>query len=583
MNIEKSTKRFINLKERINSIPLTKKVVVLIVIGIIIPLLLLNGTYLYWTRKYILNKTINVSEVYMQQIASNLENHISTYKDMANIRYLDEKLRRYLTYDYELDTKEGVRKYIEAYEYIKNILKEIRIIRDEIPKVTLYVEPSMFPKENDYVQYLDKKCEEREWYRKLKASQADMVMVSEYDYTSQKECLYVASSLRLKNVSDAHNIILLQIDQTRLWENISPKYYKGDLYIYGYDGDILLSNNNDQEATELKKYMKPRNRDESANTIDVSMTEDKALIIVDTVSEQFGMINIIPKEEYMESIDYKILILQSIIFITSVFVVGMIWITIKMFVKGLQDITGIIEKIDAKDLDVHIENKRKDEIGSIINCIIDMSRRIQNLIEKGYKRDLKLKQSELDILQEQLNPHFLYNTLSSLQALILKENKMESMRLIKELSEFYRLCLNKGQSTIGIQDELRLIQAYINIQNIRFHNTIWYEYDMQCEGDEFRLPKLLLQPFIENSIQHGKEGPESVLNIHIKIEKLQEEKYLIQIEDDGIGIGQYYEGYGLKNVRQRMQLYFEESDLKLERMMPRGTRVVLYISKIEGE
>lgn len=192
-------------------------------------------------------------------------------------------------------------------------------------------------------------------------------------------------------------------------------------------------------------------------------------------------------------------------------------------------------------------------------------------------------------MQEQINPHFLYNALSVISAMALRERGMQTVKSVKYLADFYRISLNKGKQILSIQEEVELLKNYMKIQKLRFGSSIQVEYDIKKELLTLKTIKLLLQPLVENSIHHGRKSDEEVLMIRVRVQ-LDGERVCFSVEDNGVGIEQdkleklrsqlekFEEGYGLKNVHNRVRLtYGEEYGVKIESVFGKGTRVLVYI------
>ncbi|QTH40596.1 sensor histidine kinase [Cohnella sp. LGH] len=228
-----------------------------------------------------------------------------------------------------------------------------------------------------------------------------------------------------------------------------------------------------------------------------------------------------------------------------------------------------------------------DEIGQLGMKFNHMLGKISDLIEEKYNLGKSVKGAELKALQAQINPHFLYNTLECIRWMT-KENKSEEInRLLYLLAKFYRLSLSKGEEVISLRDELEHIKAYVEIQNIRFDDSIQLEIDVPEELLELNLIKLVLQPIVENSILHGiLEKENGTGRIQVKAE-CQGEELELSVTDDGPGIEEEVlknilnsdkrsrnSGYGIKNVNERIKLYYgSEYGLEYRSVYGEGTTV----------
>ncbi|WP_337098532.1 cache domain-containing sensor histidine kinase [Paenibacillus sp. YIM B09110] len=220
----------------------------------------------------------------------------------------------------------------------------------------------------------------------------------------------------------------------------------------------------------------------------------------------------------------------------------------------------------------------EDEVGVIGNTFRRIAVEYDELNEKLVHSELKEKEAELRVLQSQIKPHFLYNTLDSMYWLAYLEKNYKVADMAVSLSESFKLSLNKGKETMPIYNELKHIQHYLKIQNIRFTDRFSYIEDVDDAILAMEMLKLLLQPLVENSIYHGLER--KIGKGTIKLTGRKEGHYVVFIiEDDGIGmkdISQVENGFGLKNVRERLQLYYgPDSSMEIWSQKDVGTKVTL--------
>lgn len=213
-----------------------------------------------------------------------------------------------------------------------------------------------------------------------------------------------------------------------------------------------------------------------------------------------------------------------------------------------------------------------DEIGDLIDTYNFMTSEIQNFMEKEVKAADDLRISEFKALQSQINPHFLYNTLDMISWLAKSGKGEDVSRAVQALSKFYKLTLGKGNVTVSIRDELTHVSLYVQLQNMRYKDKIHFFIDVPDDMLDYEIPKLVLQPIVENSIQHGIFGKESKEG-NIVITGWSEGRTLVFIiSDDGVGIpaakldailmgnGESRTGsnIGIYNTHQRLKLFYGE-------------------------
>lgn len=214
---------------------------------------------------------------------------------------------------------------------------------------------------------------------------------------------------------------------------------------------------------------------------------------------------------------------------------------------------------------------RKDEVGQVIDSFEHLMQRVEYLMNEVYRKEIQNKSMELELLHSQIKPHFLYNTLSSIASLARRYHDEKLMNMITSLSDLYRISLSRGRDVITVEKEIEMTKSYLYIMENRFEDLIHVDFKVQKDTLNGLVPKILLQPFVENSINHAIR-PDAVLNIIIDIRRMGD-TLVFQIYDDGLGMeeAQVQEllhgmpddagddhGYGIPNVHRRIRMYMGE-------------------------
>ena len=230
------------------------------------------------------------------------------------------------------------------------------------------------------------------------------------------------------------------------------------------------------------------------------------------------------------------------------------------------------------------------EIVELDNSFIALIDRIDDLTKKLIFEKEEQRKSELLALQNQINPHFLYNTLDSILALIEEKENDKAEEMIVALSRFFRISISKGKNIIPLRKEIEHAKNYLLIQKLRFGDAFDYSFDVSEDILDMDIVKLVLQPIIENSINHGlKEGEVGL----IKVKGYKNNGYVyLSISDNGYGMIEETrlalenslkdesssKGVGLKNVYMRLRVYYgNKADMKIESALDIGTTITLII------
>jgi two-component system sensor histidine kinase YesM len=231
-----------------------------------------------------------------------------------------------------------------------------------------------------------------------------------------------------------------------------------------------------------------------------------------------------------------------------------------------------------------------EEVQILSDGIENMVGRLKLQIEMNIEQEKQRRRTELALLQAQINPHFLYNTMDTIIWLIESGEISEAVTMINSLSNYFRFSLSRGQNVITLAEEEQHIRSYLEIQQIRYRDLMEYEIEIPEQLKNFILPKLTLQPLVENALYHGIKKSRRQGVIHVTGRE-QNGCLVLEVADDGIGMTRERldaintslkdgrcEGFGLRTVHQRIQILFGgEYGLSVESMPDAGTRVSVTI------
>ena len=280
-------------------------------------------------------------------------------------------------------------------------------------------------------------------------------------------------------------------------------------------------------------------------------------------------------------------IIIAILFFCVVVIFLITQLFTSFFEQKISALHYYLQRIKEGHLDYHIHDDSKDELGDLTNNLQAMIDEINRLIREDYQTKIELKETQFKALQAQINPHFLYNCLSLINNKALMNNQPEISQMSQLLSVFYRTTLNKGKSETFLQNEIKNVTSYIDIQRLLHDNCFDVLYQIDPNLPEIEVPNLLLQPLVENSIIHGilpnkiKRG-----QLFVTVTNVMGQIYFT-IMDNGVGIPQEKlstllttdsSGYGLKNVHDRLILaYGEDSGLTINSIPGQSTMITFKV------
>ena len=373
----------------------------------------------------------------------------------------------------------------------------------------------------------------------------------------------------------------------------------GDSYVVSYpDPTVSGSNIFDRQTFHID-----RGQNYSVGKVDGV----KSLLAVGemrTVRNSFGLnwkvVSVVPYDDLFAMLDFfRIVLLVATVVMLTVAVILALRVS-KSVVRPLQNLSEKVESFKADDrLDnyvplIKVKNETsRDEIYRLEESYDAMIGRIYDLMEKNIRDMEEKRRLELDSLQQQINPHFLYNTLDAIawMAKIKKEPEIES--LVMSLAKFFRISLHRGDKIITVGEEVELTQHYLEIEQIRFPDRFTISYDIDPEVKNLKTLKLILQPIVENAIKYGMADSSGTIRISVKKDG---GKLIFQVLDNGTGFvvpsdilarpGGTFDtkksGFGLFNVNERIRLeYGEPYGLKISSAPNKGTKVQIIIPVTE--
>jgi len=275
------------------------------------------------------------------------------------------------------------------------------------------------------------------------------------------------------------------------------------------------------------------------------------------------------------------------------------WYFTNAIVRPVGKLRSLMKKVEEGELHLRFPSKTKDEIGQLGNSFNHMVQEIDNLIHLVYLEQKEKREAELKILQAQIKPHFLYNTLDTIQWMAQDRDADDIVDIVVALTHLFRISLSKGREVIPLSDEIQHVESYLIIQMARYEDKLSFEIDIPQELQTQSVLKIILQPLVENAIYHGIK--EKLAKGMIRIHGYKEEnKLVLVVEDDGIGFeaerlvqmnGSFHairqsgedRGYGLYNVNERIKLSHGSGyGLTIESERGQGSKIVVRLPLMVG-
>ena len=373
---------------------------------------------------------------------------------------------------------------------------------------------------------------------------------------------------------------------------------KGYVYLIGRDGEIIY---HPRQNLIFSNIIQENNQ--TASTFDEGVHNEEfqgeqRVVVVKTVGYTgWKIVSVVSKESLFSDLNQtRMMALLNLVLAIFLMIFVNQYVAVRI-TDPLKKLEKSIQGIEMKQQPV-VYIGGPPEIQHLGLTIRFMVEELQELTDKMVKEQEEKRKNELDALQSQINPHFLYNTLDSIMWMIESERYEDAVSMVQALGRLLRISLSRGKNVISVGDELQHARSYLAIQRYRYKNKFTSYFEVEPDIEQYKTIKLVIQPLIENAIYYGMEYMDGEGEIHIRAYTREQDLYL-EVEDNGPGMPeeqvehlltggekarQKGSGIGLKNVNQRIQLYFgTQYGLEIESEPDEGTVVRIHIPKTTEE
>jgi two-component system sensor histidine kinase YesM len=332
------------------------------------------------------------------------------------------------------------------------------------------------------------------------------------------------------------------------------------------------------------------------------LKSNEQYIVSDSVSDITGWHTVVIQDRSKLVLELKHIgsVTFSIMAVVTLVTIALSWVIARIVTNPMKKLMLSMKALQTGDFTQRVHFNGNDEIGRLGHLYNTMVGRIKTLIDDVYASRLKEKEAELKALQSQINPHFLYNTLNMINWTAMQKGDNEISEMVVSLSQVFRLSLNSGNDFVELEHEMELVRNYLFLQKKRFTTRFNFEIDMEPSIQHFRMPKLLLQPLVENAIIHAIEPSGGNGHIHVRA-YMEDTHIMLEVADNGPGMpaaqvqrlnkapeqepmkalqmNAPHSGMALSNIKERLALFYEQAEFEIVSREGLGTRVQLRIKQ----
>ncbi|ADH60266.1 multi-sensor signal transduction histidine kinase [Thermoanaerobacter mathranii subsp. mathranii str. A3] len=543
---------------------LYKKILLSYILIIVIPLVMVAAITGNITSRYINEEVRKSTFQTLNQANKNISKMLENMKN--TILYIS--MNKELQYNLSRNDKETPFQINREVTAIRNSILYPGIFNKNYSSIEIFaLRKNQYPmrlEQNDVMS--SKVVEDKEWYKKTIQLNGRLYWYINNDFGKQ-----MISVSRLvfdvKNFTKPIAVISVDMDMSKIASIISDIHLgkTGKVYLVDDKGELIYS----EDKSFLYPYTTKLYNSSSRSNF-ITMNGNKIMVIYNTLPQNgWKLVGMIPLNELNE----KAKMIRNFIYLTallSVVIAALISLYFSYSIsQPIIKLATEMKRVEKGNFNISVEENWDGEIGVLYSSFNYMIKRINELIHEVYLSKIKEKDAELKALQAQINPHFLYNTLDTVNWLAVKHNAPEISKIVNSLASILRYSINKGNDVTTVDKELKHVESYITIQKIRFKDKFEVSFNIDKRILHYKTIKLILQPLVENAIIHGIETYEGKGKILIN-GYLGDGKIVFEVINNGNPIdldvvnklldspSEDKDSYGIQNVNERIKLYYGE-------------------------
>lgn len=567
---------------RLNDVKIRNKFMILYLFCVIIPIVIINFYFYSNVSGSVMSKEMDNLNQSMDRIRMSFSTNIEQCIRVCNIINLDKSLNQSLDTVYPTPSD-----YVNEYKaYLENEVEKFIIAYSHMSKITIYVSNDTIVSGGNYA-VLSPEVMKSSMYKALfSQTKAQLLLLTGKGTASNKavnvvsKCNYYDSSFEKMISIDLNNDMLS-------WIAIN-EHVDGNIYLFNDKNEAVFQYIKNKSG-DIAKLSSVKQSGQVGNDIIVIKEFGTSGLL-----EGWRLVGVFSNANLVSSLRQsggRIFLIASILFFVATSILLIISYSIE---KRLKVVSSYLKSSRAAEQLVLDIEPGKDEIGSLILELNNRVAQTHHLIDVVYKGEIEKAKAELLALQSQIHPHFLYNTLNSIRLKSVLKGELETANVIKRLALLFRRIMSWQDEFVYVSEEVDFIADFLEIQKYRYESKLTYRIDVEEKALKCRIPKMMLQPLVENASFHGIEMSERNGVIKVIIRIRDNTLYCI-VNDNGNGIqpekleninriisgqgGVSAESIGIYNVYKRLKFYYEDKmSLRITSFPGRGTVVVIKIT-----
>ncbi|WP_019637498.1 sensor histidine kinase [Paenibacillus fonticola] len=568
-------KRKWKLGKVVNDISLNYKFFLIFLIGVLLPIILTNLLFMDRMSHLITSREEQNLEISLERARKDIHDYIDGGIAVSHALSRDKTLYEMLdrVYEDQLDF------YVAFDEQLRHRVTSYMPVNNQIQHITIFTDNQSIVNGGNY-QIINDEVKSNGWYKLWKESN-ERVLVSAYQAADSSDKALMAPYLSVIEKMDSidqynsyDKLLRIDIDLSKIYDVIVREQDYLNLYLVNEHNQIIMSSDSGYQRGSTDPYpvfkLPAKYKSEDVYILSIGTAKYVKGWRLIGLAEGTRITKAMLEMRVFVGVMAAAVTLAASLFI---------YVMLRSYNYRVKRLSRHMQKVSNEKFDLIQIDEGRDEIGGLIRNFNRMTAKINSLINNVYKLEIQKKnlemervRAELNFMQSQMNPHFLFNTLNAILVVCTKNNYSDVTDIIKSLSKLLRRLLSWTEDVVSLEEELMFIEMYLKIEKFRFREKFDYRFEIEEEALQYKIPKMSIQPLVENACKHGIQMIDGLGIVRISA-AVREARLCIVITDNGKGMeaaklrevilavrneNSTGTSIGIRNVYRRLELYYDD-------------------------
>ncbi|MEC0238706.1 histidine kinase [Paenibacillus dokdonensis] len=568
-------KRKFKLRKFVNDIPLNYKFFLIFFVGVLLPIVVIHLLVMDRMSELIKAREEQNLEISLERARKDIHDFIDGGVAVSHALNTDKTLYEMLDREY----KDQLDFYETFDEQLRNRVTSYIPVNNQIQRISIFTDNKSIVNGGNY-HVIDDGVLDSDWY-KMWENSGNPVFVAAYRAAEANNTASTAPYLSVIERMDYYDyfdtykkLLRIDIDLSKIYDVIMRENDYLNLYLVNENNQIIMSSDSGYQRGKVDAYpvfqLAEDDNQQDVHTLSIGSAK---------YVKGWKLIGITQGVRISKAMMEMRLYISALAAVVTLFTTTFIFIMLRSYNYRVKRLSRHMQKVTNEKFDLIQIDEGRDEIGGLIQNFNMMTTRIKFLINNVYKLEIQKKnlemervRAELNFLQSQMNPHFLFNTLNAILVVCTKNNYTDVTDIIKSLSKLLRRLLSWKEDIVTLEEELMFIEMYLKIEKFRFRDKFEYQFEVEEDAVHYKIPKMSIQPLVENACKHGIQAIQGVGMVKI-CAFVVDGRLRIVISDNGKGMdsSRLKEiimsvrkenstgiSIGIRNVYRRLELYYND-------------------------